>query len=278
MKQGDVVQLGNHRLMCGDAGNPKHVAKLFKGIAPDLVFTSPPYLQQRQYDRAIDCWDTMMQRVFSAMPWHDTTQVLVNLGLVHRKGEWLPYWDGWIEWMREQGWRRHALSVWDKGVGVPLDPRIGRLYPSFELIFQFQKSRRVINRITRCVTQGTAHSGTCLREGNGKLRSLNPSRKVMSHRVPDDVWRIGRQKNHKTKHPAVFPIALPVEIMKAYADAGQIVYDPFCGSGTSIIAGHQTGRVAYGMEISSAYCDIAVERIRKAMAQPQQGTLALCTR
>jgi hypothetical protein len=45
-------------------------------------------------------------------------QVLVNLGLVHRDGEWLPYWQGWLDWMRAQGWRRFGLYVWDQGPGL----------------------------------------------------------------------------------------------------------------------------------------------------------------
>jgi hypothetical protein len=55
----------------------------------------------------------------------DDGQVLVNLGLVHRDNEWQPYWQDWLEWMREEGWRRFGLYVWDQGAGMPAgSPRL----------------------------------------------------------------------------------------------------------------------------------------------------------
>ena len=60
-----------------------------------------------------------------------------------------------------------------------------------------------------------------------------------------------------TEHPAQFPIALPAEYLKAFGGA---VYDPFLGSGTTLIAAEQLGRRCFGMEISPAYCDVIVKR------------------
>ena len=48
-------------------------------------------------------------------------QLLVNLGLIHREQEVVPYWDGWLAWMRQQGWRRFGWYVWDQGPGLPGD-------------------------------------------------------------------------------------------------------------------------------------------------------------
>jgi hypothetical protein len=62
--------------------------------------------------------------------------VLVNLGLVHRDNEWLPYWQGWFDWMRSEGWCRFGLYVWDQGAGMP-GGWAGRLAPAFELVFHF---------------------------------------------------------------------------------------------------------------------------------------------
>jgi DNA modification methylase len=109
------------------------------GEKADLCFTSPPYGQQRDYGVAkelVQDWDGLMRGVFANLPMSDDGQVLVNLGLIHRDGEWLPYWDGWIEWMREQGWRRFGWYVWDQGSGLPGDWS-GRFAPSFEFVFHF---------------------------------------------------------------------------------------------------------------------------------------------
>ncbi|MGH6811545.1 MAG: hypothetical protein ACREDM_04120 [Methylocella sp.] len=62
-----------------------------------------------------------MQGVFAALPMAGDGQILVNLGLIQRDGEWQPYWADWIAWMRGQGWRRFGLYCWDQGPGLPGD-------------------------------------------------------------------------------------------------------------------------------------------------------------
>ena len=74
-----------------------------QGEAATLMFTSPPYAQQRDYGAAKDKvgeWDKLMQGVFAAAGVADDAQLLVNLGMVHNDGEWMPYWESWIAWMR----------------------------------------------------------------------------------------------------------------------------------------------------------------------------------
>lgn len=64
-------------------------------------------------------------------------------------------------------------------------------------------------------------------------------------------------------HAAAFPVGLPSFFYKAYSDAGDVVFDPFMGSGTCIIAAEQLGRRCYGLEISPTYCDVIVARWEK---------------
>ena len=269
IKRGDVIQLGAHRIMCGDAGSPEDVATLFGDVKPDLVFTSPPYAQQRTYVNGIGDWDVLMQRVFGAMPWHDKTQVLVNLGLVHNKGEWQPYWDGWIEWMRGEGWRRFGWYVWDKLDAMPGD-WAGRLAPSFEFIWHFNKDRRKPNKTIPCKWAGTVktrpNSGG-LRKADGSTTSWNhDGKECQSFKIPDSTIRITPEKGGvRRDHPAVFPVALPLAIHAAYTDPGDVVYDPFGGSGTSIIAAEQGKRICYAMEIEPSYVQIAVDRYNKSL-------------
>ncbi|MFO2171358.1 hypothetical protein QOU18_29160, partial [Pseudomonas aeruginosa] len=100
-----------------------------------LCFTSPPYGNQRDYTSGgITDWDGLMRGVFAHLPMAGDGQVLVNLGLIHRDNEVIPYWDAWLGWMRSQGWRRFAWYVWDQGPGMPGDWQ-GRLAPSFEFVF-----------------------------------------------------------------------------------------------------------------------------------------------
>lgn len=263
MQLGDVVKLGKHRLMCGDAGNPEHVRALFGRKKPHLVFTSPPYDKQRDYTQKIDCWDTLMQRVFGAMPWHERTQVLVNLGLVHRKGEWQPYWDGWIEWMRVQGWRRFGWYVWDKTYAIPQGER-GRLQGAHEWVFHFCKRHRIANKTMPCRKAGAITSKTSSRRRDGVMTRSNAAGKpVQPFKIADSVIRILPEQSrgiHTANHPAVFPIALPAAFHASYTDPGELIYDPFAGSGTSILAAEQGNRICYAMEIAPEYCEIVLRR------------------
>ncbi len=155
-RPGDVWQLGAHRLICGDAADPAVVAALMAGEAAALCFTSPPYGNQRDYTNTIIDWDALMRGVFTQLPMGADGQVLVNLGLIHREQEVVPYWDGWLDWMRAQGWRRFAWYVWDQGPGLPGDWN-GRLAPAFEFVFHFNRKdseARRPNKIVPCIYAG----------------------------------------------------------------------------------------------------------------------------
>ncbi|WP_196381614.1 ParB N-terminal domain-containing protein, partial [Ralstonia solanacearum] len=96
---GDVWLLGEHRLICGDATDASVIAALMAGQQAALCFTSPPYANQRNYTNGgIADWDVLMRGVFGNAPMVGDGQVLVNLGLVHRDSEVVPYWDAWIGW------------------------------------------------------------------------------------------------------------------------------------------------------------------------------------
>ncbi len=87
---------------------------------------------------------------------------------------------------------------------------------------------------------------------------------VQEMRIPDSVLRISRHKGHgiETEHPAVFPIALPEFLIQAYTDEGEAVFEPFAGSGTTILAGQRTGRRVRAIEFAPAYVDLAIARWR----------------
>jgi hypothetical protein len=151
---GDVWGIGSHRLICGDATDPTVIAKLMQGDAARLCFTSPPYGNQRDYTSGgVKDWDGLMRGVFAKVPMADDGQVLVNLGLIHRDNEVIPYWDAWLGWMRSQGWRRFAWYVWDQGPGMPGD-WAGRFAPSFEFVFHFNRASRKPNKIVPCKHAG----------------------------------------------------------------------------------------------------------------------------
>ncbi len=151
---GDIWVLGKHRLICGDATDRDVIAALMQGEKAALCFTSPPYGNQRDYTTGgIADWDGLMRGVFAHLPMADDGQVLVNLGLIHRDNEVVPYWDGWLAWMRTQGWRRFAWYVWDQGPSMPGD-WAGRLAPAFEFVFHFNRQSRKPTKIVPCKLAG----------------------------------------------------------------------------------------------------------------------------
>ena len=182
VRVGDLWLLGEHRLLCGDSTDPADVSRVMAGAGADLCFTSPPYAQQRDYTNGgVGNWDALMQGVFALLPMADAAQALVNLGLVHRDSEWQPYWNDWIAWMRDQGWKRFGLYCWDQGPGLPGDWN-GRLSPSFEFVFHFNRQSRRPNKIIACRWAGHLNSE------KGGLRGKDGSVGEWTHavRVPVD--------------------------------------------------------------------------------------------
>ncbi|MDP3961981.1 MAG: site-specific DNA-methyltransferase [Pseudorhodobacter sp.] len=265
-RPGDIWQLGQHRLCCGDATDPAAVARLMQGAQATLMFTSPPYAQQRDYGAAKDQvgdWDALMQGVFAAAPVTADAQLLVNLGMVHRDSEWQPYWEGWIEWMRASGWRRFGWYVWDQGPGLPGDWQ-GRLAPSHEFIFHFNRAPRKPHKTVPSKHAGETLGGGGLRGADGAVHAkTGTGNAIQSHRIPDSVFRIMRHKGGlgaAGSHPAVFPVALVEAVLTAFSDPRDLIYEPFCGSGTQLVAAERAGRRCFAMELDPVYCDVAVRR------------------
>lgn len=256
---GKLALRSRHRLLCGDSTKAEHVAKLMGGNVAQLVFTSPPYDRQRDYQSKIANWFDLMSGVFGILPVAEDAQVLVNLGLIHRDGELHTYWDGWVVWMRSRQWRQFALYVWDQGPGMPGDWN-GRLAPSFELVFHFNKIPIRPVKARTCKHAGQVHGGKGMRNKEGVVTARHAGKApVQATAILDSVIRVNRQGASAKAggHPAPFPVGLPAYILDSW---GGDVYEPFSGSGTTMIACEQKKRRSYCMELSPAYCDVAIRR------------------
>ena len=257
------VVIGDCRLLLGDCLD----------ILPtlgkvDAVVTSPPYAQQRDYGQKIGNWRALVSTAMQRTPAHETTQVLVNLGLVHRDGEVVPYWQDLIDDMRLAGWRHFGWYVWDQGSGMAGDFQ-GRLAPSHEFVFHFNREARRPNK-TKPTLGGRRHSGnTRGKDGTSKAKS-HDGRPIQPVKIPDSVVRCPRETEPgpNAAHPARYPVRFASELVEPYSAIGESILDPFMGSGTTGVACVKLGRSFVGIEIDEGYFDIACARIAKAYAQP----------
>jgi DNA modification methylase len=261
VKRGDVWQLGKHRLMCGDSTCSEDVARLFDGSRFALCFTSPPYSDQRTYKIGSFNWHTLMCGAFDRIVDHGTPDchILINLGLSHKNRQVDMYWLEWLMYCAQAGWPVFGWYVWDKGSGMPHGNN-GRLGSTHEFIFHFCKDGLANKWIE---TKGLS-GGMKFRQKDGTLKLANsPDLACQPYKVPDSVIRINREASrgiHTANHPAVFPVALPEFIMHTWSQPDDIVYEPFCGSGTSIIAGENLKRRVYAIDIEPSYVELTITR------------------
>jgi DNA modification methylase len=223
----------------------------------------------------------MMQSVFSAIPATEKTQIIVNLGLIYRKNEWIEYWHDWMDWMRTNGWRKFGMYIWDKTSGMPGDFK-GRLAPCFEFVFHFNKASRTPNKtkakLARSIGSKNHHAVWRNSKTGTKKELSSPLATFNTHKIPDSVFRFRPshfgKANRYGDHPATFPIELPMEYIAAYTAEKEIVFDPFLGSGTTILAADRLNRIGYGIELCPQYCDYAIDRLQretKRLAYRQDG-------
>jgi DNA modification methylase len=106
-----------------------------------------------------------------------------------------------------------------------------------------------------------------MRGKDGKvMKWTHVDRATQDFKIPDNVIRVTRQRGGIGKgidHPAVFPVGLPEHMMLTYSAPRDICYEPFSGSGTSLIAAEKTGRALRAVELAPVYVDVALERFRR---------------
>jgi DNA modification methylase len=83
------------------------------------------------------------------------------------------------------------------------------------------------------------------------------------------VWNLAPESAKRVSHPAPFPVALPKRFIQLYTYLGDVVLDPFLGSGSTAVAAVETGRRYVGYDIDGAYVEAAAERISKAALDPE---------
>jgi DNA modification methylase len=259
-KAGDLWVLGEHRLLCGDSTKAEDVERLMAGANIDILFTSPPYSDQRSYDGNSDLSPEKLSAfITQSQPYADL--VCVNLGMKRDRGVVVRYWDHYISSAESCGLGLLSWNVWDRsGFGYTIGQATAMFTIDHEFVFVFGRESRTLNKTVPNKTAGRKTEGTRRQEDGSTTPAESTTSKL---RQLGTVFRCDVVKSRDKeldKHPAMFPVAFPAAYIAACCSDGGSVYEPFCGSGTTLIAAEQLGRKCYGMEISPQYCDVIVKR------------------
>ncbi|HEX7424694.1 MAG TPA: site-specific DNA-methyltransferase, partial [Terriglobales bacterium] len=272
-RAGDIWCIGGHRLVCGDCRDRDVVHHLFAGTCANLVITSPPYAAQREYDKSsgfmpippeqyIDWYEAVATDIVDVLA--PDGSYFLNIKEHSEDGERSLYVkDLVIAHRRRWGWRFVDEFCWrNTANGVP-GKWPNRLKNAWEPVFHFCRSKEIKFR-----PKAAGH-----RSGDVVVYSPdNPSApsgsgllgcgadKVTGIAWPSNVIE-AKSEGGQGSHSAPFPRALVEFFVKAFTDAGDVVYDCFTGSGTTIAAAHVLGRLGHGTELSPAYCDVALRRL-----------------
>ena len=283
----DIWCIGQHRLICGDCRDGEVVARLFDGAQASLVFTSPPYATQREYDPSsgfqpvppdqyADWFEPVAANVATILA--SDGSYFLNIKEHAEDGERNLYVkDLVLAHRRQWGWRFVDELCWRKtDNGVPGGWN-NRFKNAWEPIFHFCRQPAIKFR-----PQEVGHaSDDCFDYSPSNPRSASGSgllgsgaRGAASGKAGADCnggWHggIARPSNvieAKTEtcqgtHSAPFPRPLVEFFVKAFSDTGDIIFDPFLGSGTTMAAAHVLARIGFGIEISPGYCDVVLRRM-----------------
>jgi DNA modification methylase len=260
---GDIYELGRHRLMCGDSTSGSDVDKLFDGKSAELCFTSPPYADQREYNGGKEL-STEHLATFIRTAFGKVNYFVVNLGYARKSGEVNQYWNDYITEAKNCGLKFLSWNIWDKGQAGSIGNQTAMFAISHEWIFVFGNDLKEINRTQKNIRSGETMD-RAVRRSDGTMYYSGDKFEVGDLSQMKTVLNMFPQKDrsHGIDHPAMFPVGLPCSHIEAMTEPGQVVYEPFGGSGTTMVASEKTGRKSFLMELDPKYCDVIVSRYVK---------------
>jgi DNA modification methylase len=230
---GDVWLMGKHRLMCGDSTVATDVDALLAGVKPHLMVTDPPY--GVVYDPN---WRNEADRANGKKIGASAIGKVMN----DDKADWREAW---------ALFPGDVAYVWHAGLyaGVVADSLTAC---DFKL-----RSQIIWAKSNFAIGRGDYHwmHEPCW---------YAVKEKAVGHyggdRKQTTLWKIDKPQKSETGHGTQKPVDCMKRPIENNSNPGQAVYEPFSGSGTTIIAGEMTGRSIYAMELDPKYCDVIVKR------------------
>ena len=251
--KGDIIQLGKHRLMCGDSTNSADVKTLLNGATPEMVFTDPPYgVAFDKHHMKVDC--------FERDPQNSRGSGFKNWGAI-KGDETLETYLKFIEtiqpFLKEKSWYLCAPSkalyqIFGKlgELGIYYATPIIWVKENFVLSWERYKAQH--ENIIFCGegAHPTGHKSIWYGKNNEST-----------------VWQINRPTSKQLVHPTQKPVELVARALFNSSQPNDSVADFFCGSGTTLLACEQHNRICYAMEFEPRYCEIICQRWEKYTGQ-----------
>jgi DNA modification methylase len=267
VQPGDMFAIGEHRLICGDCTDAATVARVMGGEKAELLFTSPPYSDMREYTGD---GDLSLENLVRFIPtfYECCDYQVINLGLQRKDNEVYEYWNEYIKAAKDCGYKLLSWNVWNReGGGFSMQAITAMFAIQHEWIFVFGKSRKDLNLTVPNQRAGRqSDPSTTVRQRDGSTTREDTDFTIRPFRQLSTVQTIMQEQSRVyTKfHPAIFPVSLPEEYIKAMTNDGDVVAEPFSGSGTTLVACENLGRRCRAIEISPAYVAVALERMSQA--------------
>lgn len=236
----------------------------------DLVVTSPPYDNLRTYDGTewnFDVFKTIARELVRVLKSGGVIVWIVNDSVV-KGSETLTSFKQAIYFKEELGMNVHDTMIWEKeSAGLPDS---SRYFNVFEYMFIFSKGKpKSVNLIKdrRNLYAGSRIHGTT-RTKSGETKQKSNHTEIPYYGTRFNVWKQVTAKCEEThNHPAPFPERLAVDHILSWSNEGDVVLDPFMGSGTTGVACKMTNREFIGIEVSKKYYDDAEDRIKCCFLQ-----------
>ena len=220
----------------------------------DLIVTSPPYNLDIKYGEYNDelPYEGYLEFTKKWLKKCDTLRkesgrLCLNIPLDKNKGGQQSMYADITEIAKSVGWKYHSTIIWNEGNisrrtawGSWLSARAPYVIAPVEVIIVLYKGE--------------------WRKKEPGLSNITPKEFI---EWTKGVWTFNGESKIKIGHPAPFPVELPKRCIKLFSYVGDIVLDPFLGSGTTLIACSNENRIGIGVDIDKNYCKLAIERLKK---------------
>lgn len=236
LKLGDLIELGKHRVLCGDSTNQQQVSNLLNDTVPILMITDPPY--GVEYDPN---WRN------EAAEKGLISYAASSVGTVEN--------DGRIDWREAyELFNARVAYIWHAGRhAAEISQNLKD--SGYDIISQIIWAKPMF-----AISRGDYH---WQHEPCWYAVKKGQNHNWQGSRSESTLWEIERGCKEKTGHGTEKPIECMARPIRNNTAKGEAIADPFLGSGTTLIAADQLNRVCYGMEISPKYCQVILERYQK---------------